>query len=482
MGNPDASLPCCFEFDDPTSTAVRIPQKPGDVEPVMQSAKTIAVVGAGISGLSAAWLLSRRYEVTLFEREPRLGGHSNTVDVARASGRTPVDTGFIVYNTQSYPNLIALFDHLGVATARSDMSFAVSLDDGAYEYSGTGLAGIFGQPLNALRPSHLGMLLEIRRFFREAPKLLAGDPDTSPSLAEYLAANRYSEAFIAQHILPMAAAIWSAPPAAVLSFPAVSFARFFANHGLLQIKNRPEWRTVAGGSRNYVSAILADFGGHVALGRSVASVRRSFAGVALTDHAGRTEVFDACVVATHADEALGLLADADGQERTLLSAFAYQSNRAVLHTDPSAMPKRRRVWSSWNYSSGNAGENAAPTVTYWMNRLQPLATKENVFVTLNPARPLADGRVVATFDYAHPMFDQAAISAQRQLWSLQGRQRTWFCGSYFGYGFHEDGLQSGLAVAEDIGGVRRPWKVAEESGRIHLGGMRASSTQYEAAE
>ena len=448
----------------------------------MQTAKTIAVIGAGISGLAAAWLLSRRYAVTLFEREPRLGGHSNTVDVVRAARATPVDTGFIVYNTQSYPNLIALFNHLGVATARSDMSFAVSLDDGAYEYSGTGLGGLFGQPANVLRPHHLGMLLEIRRFFRQAPALLASDAATSPSLGQYLATNHYSNAFIAHHILPMAAAIWSVPPAAVMAFPAVVFARFFANHGLLQVKNRPEWRTVVGGSRNYVRAIVADCGGRVALGRAAVNVWRTPSGVAVSDADGRRQIFDACVVATHADEASRLLADVDAQERAVLGAFAYQNNRAVLHTDQTHMPKRRRVWSSWNYLGTRAGAVAAPSVSYWMNRLQPLATDENIFVTLNPVTPIAEGAQIAAFDYAHPMFDAAALAAQRQLWSLQGRHRTWFCGSYFGYGFHVDGLQSGLAVAEDIGGVRRPWTVANESGRIQLGETRASGPFREAAE
>ena len=475
-------MPRRFEWDDPTLTAVRNSLGRGHGEPVKKSAKTIAVIGGGISGLSAAWLLSRRYDVMLFERELRFGGHSNTVEVVRASGETPVDTGFVVYNIQSYPNLIALFDHLGVATARSDMSFAVSLDDGAYEYSGTGLGGLFGQPSNALRPSHLRMLLEIRRFFRQAPGLLAGDPETSPTLAEYLKANRYSAAFVAHHILPMAEAIWSAPPSAVMVFPVVSFVRFFANHGLLQIKNRPEWRTVVGGSRSYVSAILADFGGRVALGRGVSHVRRSSNGVAVTDNAGRTELVDACVVAVHANEALELLADADSQERAVLGAFAYQNNRAVLHADPALMPKRRRVWSSWNYLGSRSDAHATPSVTYWMNRLQTLETEENIFVTLNPIRPIAERAQIAAFDYSHPMFDAAAIAAQRQLWSLQGRSHTWFCGSYFGYGFHEDGLQSGLAVAEDIGGVRRPWTVANESGRLHLGGTRASSTRHEAAE
>ncbi len=447
--------------------------------------RRIAVIGSGISGLAAAWLLSRHYKVTLLEQDARAGGHSNTVDAPDAHGSVPVDTGFIVYNTACYPNLVALFDHLSVPTARSDMSFAVSLEHGAYEYSGTGLGGIFGQPSNLLRPSHIGMLLEIRRFFRAAPALIEQDPASSPTLAAYLAANSYSDAFVTRHILPMAAAIWSAPPAKLMGFPAVSFARFFANHGLLRIKNRPEWRTVVGGSRAYVARMLSDFPGDVCLGRGVHAVHRNADGVTITDANGRSETFDACVLACHADQSLGLLADADRPERQLLGAFAYQQNRAYLHTDVDAMPRRRRVWSSWNYIGGNATSDmrrASPSVTYWMNRLQPLETKRDIFVTLNPTRSLAAGAVLGTFDYAHPVFDQVAIAAQGSLWSLQGRRNTWFCGSYFGYGFHEDGLQSGLAVAEAIGGVRRPWTVENESGRIAITPTAAPFDMREAAE
>ena len=427
----------------------------------------IAVIGSGISGLSAAWLLSRAHEVTLFERDGRPGGHSNTID-ARVGGRSvEVDTGFIVYNTRSYPNLIALFRHLGVETAASNMSFAVSLGGGRYEYSGSGLGGLFGQPGNLLDAGHWTMLRDIRRFFCEAARIAGLEDPESRSLGEFLRRGNYSQAFIERHILPMAAAIWSCPPRIMLDFPAVSFARFFANHGLLQVKDRPQWRTVAGGSRKYVEALLADFRGQIALGRPVARIERDAAAATVVDTAGARERYDACVVAAHADEALAMLAEPDALERELLSAFAYQTNRAVLHTDERHMPLRRRVWSSWNVV-GDAHPEAPVSVTYWMNKLQPLPIDRQIFVTLNPRMEITPGAEIAAFDYDHPVFDGRALAAQGRLWSLQGRNRTWYCGSYFGYGFHEDGLQAGLAAAEDLGGVRRPWKVENESGRIPL--------------
>lgn len=431
----------------------------------------IAVIGAGISGLSAAWLLSKKHNVTLIERERRLGGHSRTVDAPAPAGTVPVDTGFIVFNPQTYPNLVALLEHLSVPTSPTLMGFAVSLDQGAYEYSGTTALGMFGQPSNIASPQHYRMIADILRFFREAPKVLEARGPERRTLGEYLKAERYSDVFVARHVLPMAAAIWSTPTARVLDFPVASFVRFYASHGLLRVTNRPEWRTVTGGSREYVKRLICDFRGHVETASPVLSVRRTPDGVRVrtADH-GEERRFDAIVLACHADEALSLLGDADRHERALLGAFGYSSNRAVLHTDPSFMPRRKRVWSSWNYLGSENESSREVAVTYWMNALQPLGTTRDYFVTLNPRRPIPPGHLIEAFDYAHPQFDAAALSAQRRLWSLQGRRRTWFCGSYFGYGFHEDGLQSGLAAAEMLGGVRRPWNVADESGRLTFGG------------
>lgn len=423
----------------------------------------VAVVGSGIAGLAASWLLKKRHGVTLYERAARLGGHCNTVDVPDANGNpVAVDTGFIVYNTLNYPNLVALFQELGVPTHASDMSFAVSLDRGRLEYSGADLRGLFAQPANLFRPRFWAMLRDIVRFYRTAPALLA-DESCHMTLGAYLDAGNYSQGFAEEHILPMGAAIWSSNLADMRRYPARNFVRFFASHGLLRLAGRPEWRTVTGGSRVYVARLAAALEGGIEPARPVRAVRRLPGGVAVEDAGGRVQRFDHVVIAAHADEALAMLPDADGEERRILGQFRYARNEAVLHSDPRFMPVRRRAWASWNYLGERDG---AITVTYWLNRLQKLRAARDFFLTLNPPHPPND--VHARFTYDHPNFDQEASAAQRELWSLQGRRRTWFCGAHFGAGFHEDALQAGLAVAEALAGVRRPWSVANESGRIWI--------------
>jgi predicted NAD/FAD-binding protein len=427
----------------------------------------IAVIGTGIAGMSAAWLLNRGHRITVYERNARIGGHSNTVDALTERSITPVDTGFIVYNELNYPNLTALFDHLGVRTKESDMSFAASLNGGAMEYSGTDLNGLLGQRLNLMRPRFWRMIADLLRFYREAPPFLNEPGCEELSLDDYLRRGNYSESFANDHLLPMGAAVWSTTAREMRDYPAAAFIRFFQHHGLLLLKDRPQWRTVDGGSRQYVKRITESYRHRIRFG-GARSVRRLGGKVVVDDHQGNSEIYDHVVIATHADEAYRLLADPDPLERQLLGGWRYTNNRAVLHSDASLMPRRRRVWSSWNFIGGQGERGGDLCVTYWMNRLQSLDPSDSLFVTLNPAHEPAPGTIIREFDYTHPYFDRAALAAQKDLWSLQGHRRTWYCGSYFGYGFHEDALQSGLAVAEQLGGLRRPWRVENESGRINL--------------
>lgn len=439
------------------------PPGPGDrAAPALD----IAVVGSGISGLSAAWLLARRHRVTLFEADARTGGHSHTVDVPAAGGAIPVDTGFIVYNEAAYPNLTALFAHLGVETQATEMSFAVSLDHGALEYSGTGLRGLFAQGGNLLRPRFWSMLNDLARFYREAP--VHARRAGLMALDDFLDRQGYGRAFREDHLYPMAAAIWSTPCARIGDYPTEAFVRFCENHDLLKFGRRAAWRTVRGGSRSYVDRLAGALGTKPRLGSAALQIVRDARGVFVRTAGGRApERFDHVVVATHADQALRLLPDPSAEESRLLGAFRYSRNRAVLHSDPALMPRRRAVWSSWNYLADRSRANAL-CVTYWMNRLQHTPPGTPLFLTLNPMREPGAGHLIHTQDYEHPVFDADAIRAQGQLWSLQGQRRTWFCGAYFGAGFHEDGLQAGLAVAEALGGVRRPWSVSGESSRICL--------------
>ena len=419
----------------------------------------VAVIGAGISGLGAAWALRSRHTVTLYEAAGRLGGHSNTVEAAAGGRAIPVDTGFIVYNETNYPNLVQLFCALEVATEPSDMSFAVSIGDGALEYSGTNLAGLIAQKRNLVRPRFWRMVGDTLRFYRAARALLAQREPPDITLGAFLRQGNYSAGFLDDHLLPMGAAIWSTPVAEMLEFPLLSFARFLNNHGLLQLTDRPRWRTVTGGSREYVARIARALGPDAIRPIAATRIRRLPDSVELRDAAGEARRYDQVVLACHADQALGLLADADPAERRLLGAFRFQTNRAVLHGDEALMPRRRAVWASWNYLARDraAARSGAVAVTYWMNRLQNLDPAVPLFVTLNPPVEPGAALVHGVFDYEHPMYDLAAMRAQAEIATIQGTRRTWFAGAWLGYGFHEDGLSSGLAVARALG-APAPWQ------------------------
>lgn len=439
----------------------------------------IAVIGSGAAGLAAAWLLGRRHHVTLFEKDDRAGGHAHTAIVGEKGDLIAIDTGFIVYNDLTYPNLSAWLDHLGVATQASDMSFAVSRNNGNFEYKGGTFSDLLAQPSNLFRPRFYRMLLDLLRFYRTYHD--AHGPDTSITLAQLLEQGNYSKTFLEDHLLPFAAAIWSSTPDRMLDYPARAFVQFCSNHGLLKLSHRPQWRTITGGSQAYVSQVLSEIGKRNFLSNAeVAQVRRTESGATLVFLDGRQRFYDHVVLATHADQALAVLDDADAMERRLLEPFKYELNSAVLHSDVSLMPKRRRAWASWNYIDN---ENAIKksTVSYWMNNLQNLACSQDYIVSLNPAHSPRPDLVVRSSMYSHPQFNTATYSAQEKLWLLQGRRNTWYCGAYFGAGFHEDAIQSGLAVAEQLGGISRPWHVSDPSGRIHIHTAAESAALAESA-
>jgi uncharacterized protein len=421
----------------------------------------VAVVGGGIAGLAAAHRLAAEHRVTLYEANGYVGGHTHTVDVTVDGLTHPVDTGFLVYNERTYPNLIRLFAELDVPVARSEMSFSVSVGPHRFEWCGTDLAGLFAQPANALSPAFWSMLTDILRFNRQATRLAleraAGQTaEGDMPLGDWLDRQRYGRPFRDRYLLPMAAAIWSCPMRQMLAFPVCTFATFCHNHGLLQVADRPQWFTVAGGARQYVERILRGLD-DVRIGQPVRSVCAVQAEpgsgqpprVRVSTDAG-SDTFDQVVLAAHSDQSLAMLSDATADERSVLASVPYQPNRAYLHTDVALMPKRQRAWAAWNYLSDGDPDAPHVAVTYWLNRLQPLPFRTPVLVTLNPAVPPRPELTLGTFDYSHPAFDQSAIAAQRRLPSIQGRRGIWFAGAWTGYGFHEDGLKSGLAAAAGV--------------------------------
>jgi predicted NAD/FAD-binding protein len=411
--------------------------------------RRVAIVGTGIAGLACAHALHRRHAIEVFEAEGRIGGHVHTVPVDLGGRRFEVDTGFIVFNEHTYPGFCRLLEALGVASQPTDMSFSVRCDEAGLEYAGGGLSQLFADRSNLVRPRFLRMVRDVIRFYADARSLLER-PDPKVSLGAWLEGRRYGRELLDHHLLPMSAAIWSCAPQAVLEFPALTLVRFFANHGLLDLRDRPRWRVVAGGSARYVEALVAPFRDRIRLRCAVRKLSRLPSGVELVLADGSRHRFDDVVLALHADQALALLCDPSPAERAVLGAIRYQRNDVLLHTDARVLPRRRRAWASWNYHVlPGAGGRAA--VSYHMNRLQRLAAPEEILVTLNAAELVDPTRVIARMAYDHPVLDREAVRAQQDWAAVSGVRCTHYCGAYWGYGFHEDGLQSALRVARAFG-------------------------------
>lgn len=432
-------------------------QSPTGDEPLRMR---IAIIGSGIAGLTCAHVLGPHHEVTLFEAADRLGGHSNTVTVTDPeAGKLGVDTGFIVHNDRNYPNLVRLFDELGVPVQDTEMSFGVHDRGTGFTYRATNLATLFADKRNLIRPQMWRMLIDIARFYRSGNRLLdavdAGSTaiDTDQSIGDFLRAGHYSAAFRELHLIPMGASVWSADPNTFDQFPAVSLLRFLKNHGLLSVGNRPQWRTVTGGSRVYVNAIADHFTGRIRTSTPVRSVQRTPESGAVVATASGAESFDRVILACHSDQALDLLADPTPAEKEILGAIRYQPNRATLHTDTSVLSPLRATWSAWNYDRPQPGSDPADvsTLTYDMTDLQCLPGSQRYLVSLNSDHRIDPASILASFDYAHPVFDGPAMAAQQRFDEIDGVTATHFCGAYWGYGFHEDGMASGLRVCRALG-------------------------------
>lgn len=408
----------------------------------------IAVIGTGIAGNVAAWHLCKEHAVTVFEAGDHVGGHTHTHDVGHNGERYAIDTGFIVFNDWTYPSFIALLDELGVASQPTAMSFSSRCESSGIEYNGSSLNRLFAQRRNLLRPRFHGMIRDILRFNRESRELLSRS-DEAPSLGRYLQDNKYGSLFVNNYILPMGAAIWSTDPQQMLAFPACYFVRFFANHGLLNIKDRPQWRVITGGSREYVSKLTRPFRDCIRLNEAVVSVTRRPSHVELRTAAGISECFDHVFIASHSDQALAMLSDATQCERDILGAIPYQSNEAVLHTDTSLLPKRPRAWAAWNYLR-RRGDHRPVSVTYNMNILQGLQAPVTFCVTLNDSQAIDPDSIICRMHYQHPVYTTAGVAAQQRQQDINGKRRTWYCGAYWRYGFHEDGVVSALSALQDF--------------------------------
>tara|TARA_B100000963_G_scaffold256682_1_gene225183 strand:+ start:31 stop:1269 length:1239 start_codon:yes stop_codon:yes gene_type:complete len=408
----------------------------------------IAVIGSGISGLSSAYYLSKKHHVDLFEREDHFGGHSNTVDVMVEGKKTPVDVGFIVFNYQTYPNLINFFKEIDVEIEKSDMSFSVSVENTNFEYCGKGLRGIFANKSNLFNFEFIKMFFDIIRFYKSCDKI--SKLDEKITLNEFLEKNEWSKSFINYHIIPMVSAIWSMPPYAAGEMPMNFFLKFFQNHGLFKLKNRPQWYTVAQRSRAYVNKVLLKISGEYFKNYKINSIKRISSGIQVY-YGGNNEFFDydKVVLATHADEALALIDNPTDHEKKVLSNFNYKNNNAILHTDESIMPKNKKTWSSWNSFVDPKNLNKS-SLSYWLNLLQNLKCEKNIFLTLNPLKNIPEEKIFRKIKFTHPYYDQNALKNQKNLKTIQNKENLLFCGSYFGYGFHEDGIKSSIEMLKNL--------------------------------
>lgn len=409
----------------------------------------IAIIGSGISGLTAAYYLQKNHAITVFEAQDKVGGHTDTHDIELAGKSWQVDTGFIVFNDWTYPNFIHLIDELGVEWQDSKMSFSVKCERSGLEYKGGDLNGLFAQRSNLIRPSFIGMIADILRFNKESPQWLSsGDDETT--LGDYLSEMKFSDAFIRHYIIPMGAAIWSASEADMLHFPARYFLRFFQNHGMLQVRNRPVWRVIQGGSSNYLAPLTQGFKQNIRLNSPIDSVSRDSHGVLLKPRSCEAERFDAVIFACHSDQALHMLSDASAQEQTILGAIPYQENIAILHTDTSILPSSRRAWAAWNYHILPQARDCV-ALTYNMNILQSLSAPQTFCVTLNYPEAIDPQRILKRLIYHHPQYSLKGVAAQRRHAEISGVNNTYYCGAYWGFGFHEDGVRSALNVVDQIG-------------------------------